>query len=132
MPILYLRVIFLAISFSAESAFSSLFSTVISESDSMDSKLRSNSMSALFIAFGAGAITVNTLAFWNKDANYLIYSSLAMAVVAVIPLYFYIIETPRFLFRKGYISEMVLSLNRISKINEHQNIDFYHKLIRDK
>ena len=65
-----------------------------------------------------GCISFNFLTFYVKDSDGLLYCTAILLTVVVLPVFFFLEESPRFLHQKGEVQRMVQTLKRIGEKNK--------------
>ena len=81
-------------------------------------KLRSYLISACFMAYGLGNIFINVITLYIRTSQGIMWFSTLVLLLAIIPAFFYTVESPQFLFKKGKINKLGRSLVQISKKNK--------------
>lgn len=75
-------------------------------------------MSACFLSYGLGSIALNLLALVIRDADVLAITCLSCIAVSTIPCLFYLMETPKYLFKAGNVSGLMSVLYSIGRKNK--------------
>jgi hypothetical protein len=83
-----------------------------------ETKLRSTLISGCFVAYGIGCIVLNSTTLFLKSANWLAASATALVYLTILPSFFSFHETPKYLYNKGRLSELMENLYRIGKTNK--------------
>lgn len=82
-----------------------------------ETKLRSQLLSAAFVAFSFSLIMLNLVTLVVKEADHLYLFGFAINVISFLPVPFFVIESPQWLSKKGLCSKSVKSLKKIAAKN---------------
>lgn len=112
-PIFEVKVLGFAIAAGIESTFGGLYTMVINESMgntiisnkiAINTPLKSRGVPISFLSYGLGSMIINISALLLNDAGYLLVSTGLLLIVCVIPSFLLLVETPKYLYKKGLIS----------------------------
>ena len=81
-------------------------------------KLRSWLIAAAFTSYGLGNILINLVTLVIRDSQTLVNFSIIFLLPAVIPAFFYTIESPQWLYKDGRVNSFGKSLVAVSKRNK--------------
>jgi len=135
-PEIFGKVMGIGIALGAEGTFTALFSILINEttckclelmnwifrSDAnclvKQTKIRSNLVSAYFVAYGLGSILVNVITLYLRSSDSLARLCWISVTCAVLPSFVSFVETPKFQYKAGKLTGLVFVLERISGFNK--------------
>ena len=80
-------------------------------------RIRSASITGSFLAYGLGCVFINLVAMYMNSAVELMFSSLILIMIATTPTYFNVQETPKYLLKKGQISDLVNGIYALARFN---------------
>ena len=69
------------------------------------------------IGFCLGSIIFNILTWYVKESDHLLFVTAIFLILVVLPNFFFLEESPKFLYQKGRISELAYTLGNIGRIN---------------
>lgn len=81
------------------------------------------------VSYSVGCICLNFLSFYFTDADSLMICISGIITVAVLPNFFLLKESPKFLYEKGKVTELVNTLNSIAEKNQTKLAPNYFKKI---
>ena len=85
----------------------------------IDTPLRSTLISGCFLAYGVGCILINLVTIsWIRSADSVSIFATILVVFTCTPSFFTFVETPKFLQKKGKVTQMIKSLKYISDVNK--------------
>ena len=97
-----------------------------------ETKLRSSLIAGSFVAYGLGSLAINIVTLWIPGVSWIVYIAGFLIYISTIPGFFSYTETPKYLHRKGKLTELIDSLYSIAKFNKKSNItefDFYEAFV---
>lgn len=130
---IFLKLSGVALAFGAEGAFCGLFTILINESSLKDTKLRSISIAATFIAYGLSNIYLSTVTMFIQGGELLMIIIFITVAIFTIPGMLLIVEAPVYLYKKGLITETICTLLKFAKINRRvlQKDEIYSILLEN-
>ena len=69
------------------------------------------------VSYSVGCISLNLLSFYFTTADSLMKAIAVIITIAVLPTFFFLQESPMFLYKTGQVSRLVTTLNKIAKRN---------------
>jgi len=79
--------------------------------------MRSTLISGCFLAYGIGCIFINLLTLYIRSADSLSLFATFIVSLTIAPSFFSYVESPKWLQKKGRVSQLIKSLAYISKTN---------------
>lgn len=81
-------------------------------------KLRSTLSSSFLTIYGLGCVLVNVLTLYLRDGVILSIFALSLSAIITIPSFFYLVESPKWLYENGKFNELFSCLEFISTVNK--------------
>ena len=94
-------------------------------------KLRSQLVGWTMIAFSGGWVVIDLVSFKIQTADNLIKFTAISIALCMLPLFFLLVESPMFLYKRGQVLKLIKYLTKIAQKNKktENNEDHFKKLI---